>query len=156
MRSFYRSSIILTLASASAFLPQHSFAGSRGQGIGRYDQKSFTLPGVSMPGGFDEVRAADGTTCRAAMGGSGAYLDSGVIGGGLNEDTRSVSAYGRIVVPLGRSPTRLNCDRLYQLELRRLELEVKMLERGLDPRGGGGSSSLGGWADGPEWTHKGQ
>ncbi len=156
MRSLYRSSIILALASAATFLPQHGLAGSRGHGGGRYEQKSFTLPGVSMPGGFDEVRAADGTTCRAAMGGSGAYLDSGVIGGGLNEDTRSLSAYGRLVVPLGRQPTRLNCDRLYQLELRRLELEVKMLERGLDPRGGGVASSSGGWAEGPEWTHKGE
>jgi hypothetical protein len=37
----------------------------------------FSLPGVSLPQGTDEVRAADGTSCRSAVGGSGAYLEHG-------------------------------------------------------------------------------
>jgi len=40
----------------------------------------FNLPGVQLPQGSDEVRAADGTTCRSAVSGSGSYLDVGLIG----------------------------------------------------------------------------
>ncbi|EKF20950.1 hypothetical protein [Nitratireductor pacificus] len=119
---------MLPLLTASAVLAQEN------QYIINQNQTGLTLPGVAMPNGFDEVRAADGTTCRSSMAGSGAYLDSGVIGGGLNGSSNSVSAYGRLVMPLGEKPPRLNCDRLYQLELRRLELEVRLLQQGLDPR----------------------
>ena len=35
------------------------------------NQTGFTLPGVSLPQGQDEVRAADGTTCRSSISGSG-------------------------------------------------------------------------------------
>lgn len=116
------------------------------------NQTGVTLPGVVMPNGFDEVRAADGTTCRSSMAGSGAYLDSGVIGGGLNGSSNSVSAYGRLVLPLGETPPRLNCNRLYQLELQRLELEVRLLKQGLDPRAA--TNAAGAWASDDGWTNK--
>ncbi|MDV6224888.1 hypothetical protein R2G56_01190 [Nitratireductor aquimarinus] len=127
-------------------------AGSQAedQYIINQNQTGVTLPGVTMPNGFDEVRAADGTTCRASMSGSGAYLDSGVIGGAND----NVSAYGRLVVPLGERPTRLNCDRLYQLEIERLELEVQLMRQGLDPRMS--SRSSGSWASDASWTNKGR
>lgn len=92
----------------------------------------FNLPGVQLPSGSDEVRAADGTTCRSAVGGGGAYMDIGVIG---NPETdaadASFSAYGRIVVPLGKQPRRVDCSRLYDLEIARLELELKLAQMGL-------------------------
>ncbi|WP_048646522.1 hypothetical protein [Nitratireductor soli] len=117
------------------------------------NQTGITLPGVHSPNGFDEIRAADGTTCRAAMSGSGAFVDSGVIGGGLGTNSSSsLAAYGRLVIPLGQRPTRLNCDRLYQLELRRLQLEVKMLERGLDPRSSNSAPLNAEWAGSDEWS----
>ncbi|MEM9278775.1 MAG: hypothetical protein AAGA76_09385, partial [Pseudomonadota bacterium] len=74
----------------------------------------FNLPGVQLPQGSDEVRAADGTTCRSAVAGSGSYLDVGLIGNPeqTNADS-SFSAYTRIVVPLGHKPKRLDCSRLY-------------------------------------------
>jgi hypothetical protein len=93
----------------------------------------FNLPGVSLSQGHDEVRAADGTTCRSAVGGSGAYMDVGIIGNPEQDysGNSSMSAYGRIVVPLGKLPKRIDCSKLYDLEVQRLELELKLAQMGL-------------------------
>jgi hypothetical protein len=93
----------------------------------------FNLPGVSLSLGHDEVRAADGTTCRSAVGGSGAYMDVGIIGNPEQDysGNSSMSAYGRIVVPLGKLPKRIDCSKLYDLEVQRLELELKLAQMGL-------------------------
>ncbi|MEL6203012.1 MAG: hypothetical protein AAFR39_11710 [Pseudomonadota bacterium] len=91
----------------------------------------FSLPGVSLPSGHDEVRAADGTTCRSAVVGSGAYLDIGVIGN-PQDIGAGQSAYGRIVIPLGlKRRQRLDCSKLYQLEVDRLATELKLMQMGL-------------------------
>ena len=91
----------------------------------------FTLPGVTLPGGHDEVRAADGTTCRSAVSGNGAYVDMGVIANGRDGGTSGeFSAYGRLIVPLGAPKGRVDCRRLYDLELERLRAEVRMLREG--------------------------
>ncbi|MCR4267808.1 hypothetical protein [Nitratireductor sp. ZSWI3] len=155
MRTFHRSKAVIVIAGCLSLLCGAARAENRNYIINQ-NQTGISLPGVVTPNGFDEIRAADGTTCRAAMGGSGAYVDSGLVGGGLNGDSSALSAYGRVVVPLGTKPTRLDCDRLYQLELKRLQLEVKMLERGLDPRSGGSVSGNSDWAQGSEWTTKGR
>lgn len=89
----------------------------------------FSLPGVTLPQGTDEVRAADGTSCRSAVGGNGAYLDVGVIGKQSTADDNAY--YGRVVVPLGKSPKRLDCARLYELEVERLKLELELAKAGL-------------------------
>lgn len=92
----------------------------------------FNLPGVQLPQGHDEVRAADGTTCRSAVSGAGAYLDVGVIGNPeQNQTEASMSAYGRIVIPLGKKAPRLDCSKLYDLEVARLEMELKLMQMGL-------------------------
>lgn len=80
------------------------------------------------------MRAADGTTCRTAVGGNGAYVDMGVIGNPerTGESEGSVSAYGRLVVPLGAmNRKRVDCTRLYDLEVARLEMELKLMQMGL-------------------------
>jgi len=93
----------------------------------------FNLPGVTLPQGHDEVRAADGTTCRSAISGSGAYLDFGVIGNPNENSSRSaMSSYGRIVIPLGRKAKRLDCSRLYDLEVQRLQMELRLMQMGLN------------------------
>ncbi|MEL6920551.1 MAG: hypothetical protein AAFO77_05930 [Pseudomonadota bacterium] len=95
------------------------------------DSSGFSLPGVTLPSGHDEVRAADGTTCRSAVSGSGAYLDIGIIGNPQDLGA-SQSAYGRIVIPLGWSRrNRLDCSKLYQLEVDRLATELKLMQMGL-------------------------
>ncbi|MEO1745950.1 MAG: hypothetical protein AAFR13_05400 [Pseudomonadota bacterium] len=91
---------------------------------------AFQLPGVSLPTGQEEVRAADGTTCRSAIAGSGAYLDIGVIGN-PNDIGSSQSAYGRIVIPLSMPRKRLDCTKLYDLELERLRVELELMQMGV-------------------------
>lgn len=93
-------------------------------------QSGFNLPGVSLPQGQDEVRAADGTTCRSAVGGSGAYLDVGAINGSNNRNG-DVATYGRVVIPLGGGSKRMNCTELYDLEIARLRAELKLLQMGV-------------------------
>lgn len=119
-------------AIGAALLVLSNIAASAQTSIVNQNISGFNLPGVSLSQGSDEVRAADGTTCRSAVGGSGAYLDVGVIGNPEQETANaSMSAYGRIVVPLGKQPRRLDCSRLYDLEVQRLELELKLTQMGL-------------------------
>ena len=93
----------------------------------------FNLPGVTLPQGHDEVRAADGTTCRSAVAGNGAYLDVGLIGNPEQSNNEgSLAAYTRVVVPLGAKRDRIDCGRLYDLEVRRLQIELKLMELGLN------------------------
>ncbi|KQT53099.1 hypothetical protein ASG43_19115 [Aureimonas sp. Leaf454] len=95
---------------------------------------AFNLPGVTLPQGQDEVHAADGTTCRSAVGGTGTYLDVGAIKGNLRSSS-NVATYARVVIPLGRQTSRLDCARLYELEVERLKMELSLLKMGL-PSGG--------------------
>jgi hypothetical protein len=150
MRTFSRAAVLAGLA--ACWTSGHALAQD-GVYVVNQNQTGVNLPGVVVPNGFDEVRAADGTTCRSAVSGSGAYLDSGVIGSGLNGENNSISAYGRLVVPLGAQMRRLDCRQLYQLELERLQLEVQMLKRGLDPRLSAGVSDAE-WATDASWTRE--
>lgn len=108
------------------------------------NQTGFSLPGVTLPQGQDEVRAADGTTCRSAVSGNGAYIDVGVIGG-QGVASGQMATYGRVVIPLGRSPTRLDCAKLYALEVERLKMELQLLKMGL-ARGATPAATNPGWA----------
>ena len=94
------------------------------------NQTGFTLPGVTLPQGQDEVRAADGTTCRSSVSGSGSYFDLGVIQG-ASRYSGDLATYGRVVIPIGRQPKRIDCRRLYDLEVERLQMELKLLKMGL-------------------------
>ncbi|TPM31941.1 hypothetical protein [Mesorhizobium sp. B2-3-4] len=98
------------------------------------NESGFNLPGVTLPQGQDEVHASDGTTCRSAVSGSGAYVDLGVIRGN-NQSNNDVATYGRVVIPIGRTPKRLDCSRLYELEVERLQLELKLLKMGIGADG---------------------
>ena len=102
------------------------------------NESGFNLPGVTLPQGQDEVHASDGTTCRSAVSGTGAYVDLGVIRGN-NQSNNDVATYGRVVIPIGRSPKRVDCSRLYELEVERLQLELKLLKMGLGGDGQTGS-----------------
>jgi len=99
------------------------------------------LPGVSGNYQSDKFRAGD-LDCSNAIG-SATNLEFGVTGlidkGGydpvynqdLNTDT-DVGVYARITIPLGkRTKSRIDCNRLYELELRKKQLEVMKLEKEL-------------------------
>ncbi len=123
---------------AAAFVACVAGSGAQAQNtnIVNQDVTGFNLPGVQLPQGHDEVRAADGTTCRSAVSGAGAYLDAGLIG---NPDStggsKGLSAYGRVVIPLGKKPGRLDCGRLYDLEVQRLQMELRLMQMGLGRQG---------------------
>ncbi|MBB3937103.1 hypothetical protein [Aureimonas phyllosphaerae] len=137
MRQVPRQALVLIGAGLTAFSLSGVLA-AQARAEDRYylnqSQSGFNLPGVSLPQGQDEVRAADGTTCRSAVGGSGAYLDVGAINGngsGNEYDNGNVATYGRVVIPLSRGGKRLNCTELYDLEIARLRAELKLLQMGL-------------------------
>lgn len=109
-------------------------------------QSGFYLPSVSTSSGQDEFRAADGTTCRSTMDGTkrvevGTYANGGrgdPYGNyglsGYNTSTQSNSSagvYGRLTVSLDASPSRIDCNRLYKLEIERRELELEIMKRSM-------------------------
>jgi len=77
--------------------------------------------------------------CSQSINSSGGYLDFGVAGGdlstystpGSSPGAQSAIGYARIIVPLGSAPRRLDCSRLYDLEIARLKAEIEMLKVGL-------------------------
>lgn len=95
------------------------------------------------PGGEDSITTSEGVRCSQSINSSGGYLDLGVAGGDLStyytldgSDDRgapqSAVAYARLILPLGQAPTRLNCARLYELEIQKLKAEIEMLKVGLE------------------------
>ena len=76
--------------------------------------------------------------CSQSVNSSGGYLDFGVAGGNLDTygttsatPDQSAIGYARIIIPLGQSPKRIDCSRLYDLEITRLKAEIQMLKVGL-------------------------
>lgn len=112
------------------------------QGIGSngnpyfYSNQTYTygmhLPQVPIQNGQDEVRSADGTTCRSSMGSNSAYLDVGAIGSqGYGGEFDQGTFYGRLIIPLGEKPRRVDCTRLYELEIQRLRHELQLVRAGV-------------------------
>ena len=103
--------------------------------------------GVHLPaaphgtGGEDSIETASSTRCRQSMNSNGAYLDMGVAGSAASplpetdnplryyspeRDQRGL-VYVRVTIPLGQKPARLDCTRLYEMELARLREEIALL-----------------------------
>lgn len=144
-----RTTYVAALATAIASLSGQALGGD----VYNLNQTGFTLPGVTLPQGQDEVRASDGTTCRSSISGSGAYFDVGVVGG--RSSSEGMSTYGRVVIPLGRRPTRLDCARLYALEVERLEMEIRMLKMGIARGSSAAAGAEVNWAR-EGWTDEGR
>lgn len=144
------------LGAASAIAGSISLCQAEDSYILNQNQTGLNLPGVSLPQGFDEVRTSDGSFCRSSVSGNGAYVDIGVVGTQrADRGTMDAGAvYGRIVVPLGRTGERLDCRRLYDLEIERLKMEVRLLKAGLN--GMQGSMQAGAQPVDGEWTNRGR
>jgi hypothetical protein len=118
-------------------------------------QYGVSLPNASLPSGADEVRAADGTSCRSAVGGDGAYLDVGIIGApGRGGSSSSGAIYSRFVMPLGAKPKRLNCASLYELEIQRLKMELELARMGLSGQAPASAAAPAAWQD-EGWSNEG-
>ena len=107
---------------------------------------NLNLPNTPQSFQQDRIRAGD-LECSMAIG-SSTHVEFGVVGI-LNEDDptynlaqndpfynnynydnfmRDIGVYGKVVIPIGAPKERLNCNALYQLELRKKRLEVEKLE----------------------------
>src|SRR5690606_38019558 len=96
-------------------------------------------PPPNGPGGEDSITTSQGVRCSQSINSSGGYLDFGVTGGGgLDVGQSAVTAnptalgYARVIIPFGQQPQRLNCNRLYELEIDRLQREIQLLTIGLE------------------------
>lgn len=99
---------------------------------------------LSLPGAYGSYQSdsfrANGLDCSMAIG-SSTNVEFGVVGvinretsginTGQNDPGRNVGVYGRITIPIGAPTQRLNCNELYQLELKKKRIEVERLEREL-------------------------
>lgn len=106
------------------------------------DSSSLNLALPSSPStyGQDSIRSGN-LDCKNAIGGA-TQLEFGVTGiinngsvFGSNPDmdkTKDVGVYARITIPLDKPKERINCNSLYQLELRIKRLEVLKLQQELD------------------------
>lgn len=98
---------------------------------------NLALPNAPMNYQSDKFRAGE-LDCSNAIG-SATQMEVGVTGiidnndfGSFNNNSRAgdVGVYARIVIPLGKiARSRIDCNRLYELELRKKQLEVMKLEQ---------------------------
>ena len=107
------------------------------QAIADSSSLNLAIPGAPSNYQSDKFRTGD-LDCSNAIG-SATQLEFGVTGlvqrdgMSLSDSPRDVGVYGRIVIPLGaRAKERINCNELYELELKRKRLEVMQLERELE------------------------
>lgn len=127
---------LLTAGAASAQIANNGINGNPYYSSHTY-QYGLNLPQVPVPNGSDEIRAADGTTCRSNSASNGTYLDVGMLGSqGVDGQFDQGTVYGRFVIPLGDTPRRIDCTSLYQLELSRLQHELQLVRMGLNGASG--------------------
>ena len=101
-----------------------------------------SLPGASNSFGTDSIRAGD-LDCKNSIGGA-TNLEFGVTGVIDNyqspfgsstqgiDSSRDIGVYARITIPLDKPKERINCNSLYELELRKKRLEVLKLQQELE------------------------
>lgn len=95
-----------------------------------YNQQGFNLPSAPRATGQDIIRGTGGVSCQSAVGGNGPTLDMGVIGTNDIYARNSTALYGRVTMQLGKKPQRVDCNRLYNLEVERLKMEIQLLRAG--------------------------
>lgn len=101
------------------------------------------LPQMGSSYGQDSIRAGD-LDCKNSIGGS-TNLEFGITGiidnyqspfgsgyDPMNSQSRDIGVYARIVIPLDGPKERINCNSLYELELRKKRLEVLRLQEELE------------------------
>ena len=98
------------------------------------------LPSAPQAYGQDSIRAGD-LDCKNAIGGS-TQLEFGVtgivdnhqspFGGNGGSSEKDIGVYARITIPLDKPKERINCNDLYELELRKKRIEVLKLQQELE------------------------
>lgn len=99
---------------------------------------NLALPSAPSAYGQDAFRSGE-MDCKNAIGG-GTNFEFGVTGiidnyqspfNGKQQGDKDVGVYARITIPLDAPQERVNCNTLYQLELKRKRLEIMKLEEEL-------------------------
>jgi hypothetical protein len=115
-----RLAALLCILSNSAFAESSSLALSLPSPPMNYQSDSFS---------------ANNLRCSNAVGG-GVNLEYGITGvlSGLDTMSRGkdIGVYARIVIPLDKPKSRINCDDLYQVELAQRRLEIQKLRDELE------------------------
>lgn len=103
---------------------------------------NLALPSAPQAYGQDSIRSGE-LDCKNAIGGA-TNLEFGITGiidnyespFGTNDpmspSSRDIGVYARITIPLDGPKERINCNSLYQLELRKKRLEVLKLQQELE------------------------
>ena len=95
---------------------------------------ALSLPSPPMNYQSDSF-SANNLRCSNAVGG-GVNLEYGITGvlSGLDTMSRGkdIGVYARIVIPLDKPKSRINCDDLYQVELAQRRLEIQKLRDELE------------------------
>jgi len=103
---------------------------------------NLALPGTSSAYGQDSFRAGE-LDCKNSIGG-GTNFEFGVTGiidnysspfssnRSSGDSSKDIGVYARVTIPLDGPAERVNCNTLYQLELKKKRLEVEKLERELE------------------------
>lgn len=103
---------------------------------------NLSLPGMGQSFGSDSIRTQDGVDCKNSIGGA-TNLEFGLTGIINNaqspfssdrgfDSNKDVGVYARITIPLDKPAQRINCNTLYELELRKKRLEVLKLQEELN------------------------
>lgn len=99
---------------------------------------SLQMPTPPMNYQSDRFRAGN-LDCSNAIGG-GTNLELGVMGGisnvgggyALEPQSKDIGVFARIVIPLDKPRSRINCNELYMLELQQRRLEIMKLQEELE------------------------
>ena len=113
-------------------------------------QGMYLPPAPQGPGGEDTIESASGTRCRQSINSNNGYVDIGMAGSArskiptssrdpgnafpagvfvtINDRDKEVLGYARVTIPLGKQPKRIDCSKIYELELARLRQEIVILK----------------------------
>lgn len=118
------------------FLFMHSYAMADNSSL------NLQLPSSNATYGQDSFRAGD-LDCKNAIGGS-TNVEFGMTGivdnatgpfgseDPLNPTSKDIGVYARIIIPLDGPKERINCNTLYELELRKKRIEILKLQEELE------------------------
>lgn len=98
-------------------------------------------PAPQGPGGEDTIETSSGTRCRQSINSNDGYVDIGIAGSAgsglptahgvfvnVTDRDREALAYARVTIPIGKQPKRLDCSRIFELEIQRLKEEIALLK----------------------------
>jgi hypothetical protein len=106
-------------------------------------QVSVQLPATNNSGARDRIVTPERFECENSLSGK-AQVEYGVAASNAQTSTsfsssvtpdagKNITVYGKLVIPIGAPKSRIDCNRLFELEVRKRELEIKLLEMQTQP-----------------------